>query len=74
LTEKINEHFDENDEEGELVVLPEEYRALLAECDGVWDVEFRRSEACGINGTNCLDPLGIYCKLPVLLSLQKKGL
>jgi len=62
LTETLNEHFDENDEEGEFVSVPEEYRALLAECDGIWDVDFRRSEACGIYGTNCLDNLGVYCK------------
>ncbi|KAL2065958.1 hypothetical protein VTL71DRAFT_3628 [Oculimacula yallundae] len=59
LTEKINENFDEDDENGKSVSVPEEYRALLKESDGVWDIDFRRSGVVGINGTNCLGGGGI---------------
>jgi hypothetical protein len=62
LTEKINEPFDKTDPEGTDMIVPEEYRAMLKECNGIWDVDFRRSGVVGINGTNCLDTNAPRCE------------
>ncbi|CZT10915.1 uncharacterized protein RCO7_03530 [Rhynchosporium graminicola] len=54
LEEKIKATFEQDDEKKEDVHVPEEYRALLGMCDGIWDVDFRRSGCVGIQGTNCI--------------------
>jgi hypothetical protein len=70
LTVTINEHFNPDGERDDMEV-PEEYRALLKECDGVWDINFRKKGVAGIHGTNCLNPDGVQCKAD-LFSLRAR--
>jgi hypothetical protein len=59
------------DGESDDMEVPEEYRALLKECDGVWDINFRKKGVAGIHGTNCLNPDGVQCKAD-LFSLRAR--